>query len=841
MINRGERYDKYIDIFCIMFIGVVCIWNIGDISKLRIVDDGFVYWGIAATLFGYDWTDLLSVSQYYSFGYSFLLVPLFWLTRLGVSMTAIYRIAIVMNISFLVGSYFLCCSILRQLEIKMSETQIKLTSLFAICYIGNMVQINFAWTECWLVFLYWLIIYLLMKVCQKPGYINTFWLLLLTAYIFTVHMRAIGVVIAVGMVLCGYVWVNRTQTDRKWIIFAIAETVILLVVVVVTKEAITDHIYLGGKAVDSVNNIRANAGRLKSLLSISGLIDLGMSVLGKMFYAGTASFLTAVIGMFFALTFVVRSVVGGRIKGEKEVSCWIVLFTLLTFGGEIGVSAIFKSFRYYSADVTNTLGDTIIFGRYSDFVVGPMMVLGIYTICRFKKYYKEIIAAIFFLIVCAISVQKQFDILAFYGGSGNFGFRKHSAYWAAFLENGTIDNFAYRMLGISLMIGFVLLLGRMLTDSRKHVFAFVLGSICIFWGVCGITYSTEYINQKQNKAKSVDTVYHIINATDHNTSIYCCGEVVSGFFDVKVLQWMLGGRTIHICSMDDLDQIDLKNAIIVCDSGETQQEALLSDRLDYIYDSGTISVFVDSSNSYYDVLRDKAEEMSYIADTTVHKVNLQSVVTDYSFVKANGSMYYKYNAAEGAYMTGNMGTLLTDGTYEFQIDMRIRDCVNETEAGYVAVGTTDGEIQKIYKLLADDFANEERQKVTVQMKICGMQEPFVGIYTYGVASMRVYDISYQKIKGNIELEDDESVEMLSGIPKEMSICYVDSDGSGEEGFPHLQNRKINYLTGTMVTYKESFDDDYYLVEKNMEEVYSVFKNMKIRYENEKYVLYYNFL
>ena len=60
--NNKLNYSHLINLLCIVIIFTVCLWGVGYLKRIRVVDDGFCYWGIAANFAGYDWTDLLSAS-----------------------------------------------------------------------------------------------------------------------------------------------------------------------------------------------------------------------------------------------------------------------------------------------------------------------------------------------------------------------------------------------------------------------------------------------------------------------------------------------------------------------------------------------------------------------------------------------------------------------------------------------------------------------------------------------------------------------------------------------------------------------------------------------------------
>lgn len=232
-----------------------------------------------------------------------------------------------------------------------------------------------------------------------------------------------------------------------------------------------------------------------------------------------------------------------------------------------------------------------------------------------------------------------------------------------------------------------------------------------------------------------------------------------------------GNRSIHMLALEELEDYDLTQGIYLADSGDPRVLGMLSDRMDYVYDSGTIAVFVSERNEKYLGIFDKAAAMGQAVNPIESGVDLAQAATEYSYQKENGSLYYNYQAANGGYMTWETGLELEDGVYEFEVDIRVRDTSPDSEIGYITVGTDMGGVKDTYLLSANDFINMDRQVIPVQVTIKDWQEPTIGVYTYGEASIRIYDISYHKIKGNIVLDTEEWENIAGGILHYMGLYY----------------------------------------------------------------------
>lgn len=624
--GKDIRKNYLIDIVFSLFIFVICLWNLGEYERIRVVDE-FGYWGIAAAFSGWDWKDVMATSQYYSFGYSFILAPLFFIAKLGAAMSAIYKMAIAMNAFFMAGIYFLVKYVEKEIFTQFSEFLKCAVALMITLYIGNTAQMNVAWTEIYLCFMFWCIAAMLIKVIKKPGYGNTCLLLMLSANIFAIHMRAIGVVASVGFVLLIYIIAHFKELSKKYVLFVLVTAIALILAVAGIKVFVTSTIYCNSYAVgitdtenmmntiDS-NGLQGNMSRALGFLNLSGIIDVFMSVCGKMYYAFCASFLLGAAGVVIELVFLISYIlkkIKERTTLKWHLNQYFSFFAILAFAGEILVSAVFKCMRIYShGALETTLTETIVYGRYADFVVGGIMLLGIYGILNMKQYYREIIGAVIWFILLAMIVQHQFDIHASYIGRDIAVFRGSAAPWFSILADGRIDYFSYYAAIVSIGIFLLIVVAGLAAARKSNVFSVMLIVISAAWGIWGIFYSHDYNLSKAHKALTVDTVARIIEVTDENIPVYLITEnYTSGDVDIKILQWELGSRSIQVRTINDLDTLDAEQAIIICYPYYEEIEHTLQEQAEFIYASGTLNVYVEAENLYYKELKEKAYEVSY--------------------------------------------------------------------------------------------------------------------------------------------------------------------------------------------------------------------------------------
>lgn len=606
-----------LNFMCVGLILTVCLWNLRDYDYIRSVDE-FGYFGVAASFAGWDWRDVLATSDYYSFGYSFLLFPFMLLARLGIPMALIYKAVILLNGCFLVGVFVLVMHVQRKVFSDFPNQLQSVTALMVALYIANAVQSNTAGVEMCLRFLFWAILSTLISFVKKPGIGNSTLLIGLSIYIFTVHMRAIGVSIAVAGVLVLYVISHIKAINKKLLIYIIGLIVVGILAFGGMKRYITSEVYVNkyekskqeitDESVEldaqvekisssNVNDLQANIGGAAELLTRNGIKDLILSFCGKLFYAFSATILLGAVGFMVAIRKIWEAIIN-KVKRRNETPWgtlqWYVFFSFFALCNSLGVSAIFKCMPFYREGALYLCQvETIVFGRYADFALGGVMVLGIYGLYHCKEYFLQIIISVMGFLGLSWIVQYQFDAMIVNLANDKIAdFRINQTPWCYILSNGDINYFAYYVAVVSLGIFSVLLFMSFYSKKRLNLFAMGMLAVCIMWGAMEVKYSDGYNQSKSYRDDQIKTVWNWIEMTDSNTDIYYIGNNYGdGGSDVKILQWMLGERSIHVRTLEDADKIDNTNVIVLCGSDSKKISEYLDAQRLLIFDSEALRVY----------------------------------------------------------------------------------------------------------------------------------------------------------------------------------------------------------------------------------------------------------
>ncbi len=208
----GKNISKYLYehrvplLQCIpaLVIFLLAVYRLSDTGQPILFNDEIGYWSNSAFLMGDDWTSVTGRINYYSYGYSLLLIPLRMMADVFYwGWSGLYHAAIVLNGLFLVMSYVIAMKLAKRYLPEMN-TLVRTAACFTVCtYSSYIVYAHIAWTECTLLFFFWVFLYVMMLMTDHPTVWNHAAFAVVSFYLYTVHQRALGIVVtAVLIVLC---------------------------------------------------------------------------------------------------------------------------------------------------------------------------------------------------------------------------------------------------------------------------------------------------------------------------------------------------------------------------------------------------------------------------------------------------------------------------------------------------------------------------------------------------------------------------------------------------------------------------------------------------------------
>lgn len=364
----NKKKENIILAFLMLSVFFINIRHLGQIGIFTVLDDEFGYWSVAAFLHGLDWSSIVSQISYYSYGYSILLAPLFWIFDNPYIM---YKAALIMNGIMSSASFWLCYDTSRKI---MNETHkyILLGISFLIAmYPTYVATSSIAWCESLLILVCWLLTWCFSSLNEKSSTGRFVLVGVLTVYIYMVHQRSIGILIASVSVILIMKAFNKINWKQFWL-FTIP-FIILILINSVIKDYIQSNLWLSASG-NLVNDYSAQVGKVNQIFTSNGLLKILQVFAGQIFYLGAATYLLAYVGLYELIN--TGSVAVKKAMRNKDIrilnsdnNFYLYTFLAIASLATIAISVI--------ALINPTRVDHLVYGRYTEMIIGPIILIGI--------------------------------------------------------------------------------------------------------------------------------------------------------------------------------------------------------------------------------------------------------------------------------------------------------------------------------------------------------------------------------------------------------------------------------------------------------------------------------
>ena len=361
-MRRWQERNLY-TVFTVLLLLSLCGYCVSKIYGFVLVPDEFVYWAYAAKIEGYDWSDIVSMGSYYSYGYSLLLLPVFWIFKDGI---AAYRAAVVINFILVIAAFFMLKSFAEKISYAEKNDNAVIFAAIAVMYPPMLFFAKMTMTETVLAVLYIAICKLMYEYLKDNKTSSLMLLILAAVYIYFVHMRAVGITIACIVILVLHLTVKKADLrgKKKQVLAIACVLAVSLIAGYLIKEIITHNMYSAADTeVFKYNDYSGQIEKLLYIFSPKGIIDFAVSLAGKLLYLGAASFGLA----YWGIAYTVREIFK---KNNDSCRRFTFAFVLIASASQILINAIYT--------IVPMRIDTIAYGRYHEFVTPVLMLIGLY-------------------------------------------------------------------------------------------------------------------------------------------------------------------------------------------------------------------------------------------------------------------------------------------------------------------------------------------------------------------------------------------------------------------------------------------------------------------------------
>ena len=524
--------EKYLSILknCMMYflfpviILVTMNYGIKDIMNIHIAADEFGYWTAAANILKYDWSQCASLNEYYSFGYGIILAPLLLFRDPNLT----YKAALYMNIFFVIFSYFEMIRIIQNI-FRITRSKCSLISLAVNLYAGLIFYTKLTLAECllWFCFCSSLLLLLEYMLQEKSRYLVA--TSLVNIFMLWTHMRSIGIIAA--MILSFIIYCILLKKKLKNYIWIIIMFCIGIVFLFVFKNILKTSQY--SASVLSGNELISQFSKIKMLISIDGIKNLLLNIIGRIWYLGISTFLL----FYFGCLVCIRKCIRAIRKRDKFV--FIYTYILLSVIFSIVISSVFM------LEIQDGRRDTLFYGRYSEYVIAPILAFGMIEILENKNLLKKLFVIAASQLISAIIVH---ETIITYKMTSCLDVSIPGFYYWIKRENFSNDSyFSASLLVIFVAIVSIFLFSIFQNEISKIVVWLVLCVLSVTLG-----YKSYEISDTHDHDEDYYEVYTSINDNlieNTNIILYCYDEADMEdyyyFIGVNRLQFLLKDKMIN--------------------------------------------------------------------------------------------------------------------------------------------------------------------------------------------------------------------------------------------------------------------------------------------------------
>lgn len=366
MVFVKNKKEMAVCIGFVLAILVIRLWNIADLDVPIVFDDEVGYWSHAANLAGLSWTE--TEPAWYSYGYSLLLVPLFWITH---NMSYLYRMAIVINAIMGIFCFVFAKYIVQEVDERCGNMTAMMISFTSVSYSAYIFQANVAWSESFIYMWFLFVVWTMHRYCKFPTWKYTILLSSEVGFLYIIHNRCIAILAAYLLTL--FFMVIKKKMDGK----KLAAVIFVLGIIFFANSMIKVHIsQLMWEVSDgfSGNDMLSQGSKIKMLFHLEGWRTLLQSAAGKVWYILSSTLMLAYAGMVF----IIKNMISYLRKEEKDANNSVVffyIFILFSVCGSIALTSIAATTDGISK-IGNVRLDIFFYGRYSEVISGILILLG---------------------------------------------------------------------------------------------------------------------------------------------------------------------------------------------------------------------------------------------------------------------------------------------------------------------------------------------------------------------------------------------------------------------------------------------------------------------------------
>lgn len=538
----------------LLFIGIVTVLaihmlGINNVKVPTILYDEAGYWISAAHFAGKDWSGLTSVMSYYSYGIG-LFLAIFM--KIGRTPIITYQMVMLFNVTLVSLCYFCAYKICKFLFPQIKKEYWILISAVCMMFSAFIINSQIAWSEHYLACLFWLEIYLLMNIIKKPTYMKCALYSLFICYSYMVHQRAVVVILASLIIIVDLLYLKKISIRHVILILFIFITMLAMHILI--KHDIQYNVW----NVQNVQAVPVEANDYTSRFEIllfciknEGIITVLRSFVGKLFYLIISTAGICVFSYKSFLENVIKLIKSKKIDDRER----LIVYTVLLFTAVM----LFNVITNMEDGLTAILYSTLVYGRYMEWAIPPMLLIGFGRLISTDYSNAFLIKADLLLLLLSIC------IFSFYH-TGNFTDR-----WMTSCAGGISWFYDHTKGDKKLYVFFAALMIILFLNSvfwvnkkKKAMALIIIGLYFVFMGLY-VRKEMIYYTQKNNQ-RLIPVANTLMEAREDIPLYYVIKDVTSSANScILILQYLMENYKMAYIQPDDLELVKGPYYLLVSD------------------------------------------------------------------------------------------------------------------------------------------------------------------------------------------------------------------------------------------------------------------------------------
>ena len=386
-LKRNEKFIKitknaaFMEMTALFLTGILIFilstLQVKDIVSIWNQNDELGVWQGGAWLLGLDWSEVATLHGYYGYGYGFILA--FFIRYFGHNTVLMTQMAIYFQALIHTGTVLIAWYCIKKMFPSANAVMRVTAASVCILSIPDLFYIYNFFSECWLRFIVWVIFFFVVSYSYHKKWYKLFLINLVSVYSFSVHQRCI-LLIGMAALLTLYEGICYFIKNgfRKRMLFQILISIIGVVIFygIEYKYAQKDYISAlysaSSNSSVSVNLLSSRNYTIRSILQ-NVVFNLEterialQNMLGNIYYVCAFDCGFVFYGFILCFTRIKRSIVS---KKDNHFMPYLFMSSMALFGILLSV--------YQSANEgVYTRVELMHYGRYSSYLLAPMMMLGI--------------------------------------------------------------------------------------------------------------------------------------------------------------------------------------------------------------------------------------------------------------------------------------------------------------------------------------------------------------------------------------------------------------------------------------------------------------------------------